>query len=95
MILNVVIMLQLESGFIFNEESKQKLLPIMSTLLEELNATGACTLPIGILFYTLLCIFKFVSVVPICLFNILSHISVHFPMLLCIFSLFLSAQIMN
>lgn len=41
-------MLQLESGFIFNEESKQKLLPIMSTLLEELNATGACTLPIGI-----------------------------------------------
>lgn len=48
MILNVVIVLQLESGFIFNEESKQKLLPIMSTLLEELNATGACTLPIGI-----------------------------------------------
>lgn len=39
--------LQLESGFIFNEESKQKLLPIMFTLLEELNATGACTLPIG------------------------------------------------
>ncbi|KAK6321697.1 hypothetical protein J4Q44_G00086730 [Coregonus suidteri] len=36
----------LESGFISNEESKQKLLPIMSTLLEELNATGACTLPI-------------------------------------------------
>lgn len=39
--------LQLESGFISNEESKQKLLPIMSTLLEELNANGACTLPIG------------------------------------------------
>ncbi|XP_076616528.1 GATOR1 complex protein NPRL2 isoform X3 [Chaetodon auriga] len=38
--------LELESGFISNEESKQKLLPIMSTLLEELNATGACTLPI-------------------------------------------------
>ncbi|CAG07001.1 unnamed protein product, partial [Tetraodon nigroviridis] len=36
----------LESGFISNEESKQKLLPIMSTLLEELNADGACTLPI-------------------------------------------------
>lgn len=41
--------LQLESGFISNEESKQKLLPIMSTLLDELNATGACTLPIGII----------------------------------------------
>lgn len=38
---------QLESGFISNEESKQKLLPILSTLLEELNVTGACTLPIG------------------------------------------------
>uniref|UniRef100_A0AAY5JWY7 NPR2 like, GATOR1 complex subunit n=1 Tax=Esox lucius TaxID=8010 RepID=A0AAY5JWY7_ESOLU len=38
--------LELESGFISNEESKQKLLPIMSTLLEELNATGASTLPI-------------------------------------------------
>ncbi|KAG7280547.1 hypothetical protein CRUP_028272 [Coryphaenoides rupestris] len=38
--------LELESGFISNEECKQKLLPIMSTLLEELNATGACTLPI-------------------------------------------------
>ncbi|XP_013861874.1 GATOR1 complex protein NPRL2 isoform X1 [Austrofundulus limnaeus] len=38
--------LELESGFISNEESKQKLLPIMSTLLEDLNATGACTLPI-------------------------------------------------
>ncbi|XP_023260300.1 GATOR complex protein NPRL2 [Seriola lalandi dorsalis] len=38
--------LELESGFISNEDSKQKLLPIMSTLLEELNATGACTLPI-------------------------------------------------
>ncbi|KAK5934133.1 hypothetical protein CgunFtcFv8_014552 [Champsocephalus gunnari] len=38
--------LELESEFISNEESKQKLLPIMSTLLEELNATGACTLPI-------------------------------------------------
>lgn len=45
--------LQLESGFISNEESKQKLLPIMSTLLEELNATGACTLPIGtVMFFT-------------------------------------------
>lgn len=38
--------LELESGFISNEESKQKLLPIMSTLLEDLNITGACTLPI-------------------------------------------------
>ncbi|KAF0034808.1 hypothetical protein F2P81_012566 [Scophthalmus maximus] len=38
--------LELESGFISTEESKQKLLPIMSTLMEELNATGACTLPI-------------------------------------------------
>lgn len=46
--------LQLESGFIFNEESKQKLLPIMFTLLEELNATGACTLPIGILLFVYL-----------------------------------------
>ncbi|XP_024859943.1 GATOR complex protein NPRL2 isoform X1 [Kryptolebias marmoratus] len=40
--------LELESGFISNEESKQKLLPIMSTLLEDLNATGACTLPIAV-----------------------------------------------
>ncbi|RXM95665.1 Nitrogen permease regulator 2-like protein [Acipenser ruthenus] len=39
--------LELESGFISNEESKQKLVPIMSTLLEELNAKGECTLPIG------------------------------------------------
>uniref|UniRef100_A0A3Q3C481 NPR2 like, GATOR1 complex subunit n=1 Tax=Haplochromis burtoni TaxID=8153 RepID=A0A3Q3C481_HAPBU len=38
--------LELESGFISKEESKKKLLPIMSTLLEDLNATGACTLPI-------------------------------------------------
>ncbi|XP_073707294.1 GATOR1 complex protein NPRL2 [Garra rufa] len=38
--------LELESGYISNEESKQKLLPILSTLLEELNVTGACTLPI-------------------------------------------------
>ncbi|KAK6473875.1 GATOR complex protein NPRL2 isoform X1 [Huso huso] len=38
--------LELESGFISNEESKQKLVPIMSTLLEELNAKGECTLPI-------------------------------------------------
>ncbi|XP_077459122.1 GATOR1 complex protein NPRL2 isoform X2 [Stigmatopora argus] len=38
--------LELESCFISNEESKQKLLPIMSTLLDDLNATGACTLPI-------------------------------------------------
>ena len=44
-----LIYLQLESGFISNKESKEKLLPIMSTLLEELNATGACTLPIGII----------------------------------------------
>lgn len=51
-------MLQLESGFISNEESKQKLLPIMSTLLEELNATGACTLPIGIILF-LLFVFQF------------------------------------
>lgn len=46
-VLIFLFILQLESGFISNEESKQKLLPIMSTLLEELNATGACTLPIG------------------------------------------------
>ncbi|XP_042307188.1 GATOR complex protein NPRL2 isoform X2 [Sceloporus undulatus] len=38
--------LELESGFISNEESKQKLIPIMTILLEELNATGKCTLPI-------------------------------------------------
>ncbi|XP_043408256.1 GATOR complex protein NPRL2 isoform X4 [Chelonia mydas] len=38
--------LELESGFISNEESKQKLVPIMTILLEELNATGKCTLPI-------------------------------------------------
>ncbi|KAK6480784.1 GATOR complex protein NPRL2 isoform X1 [Huso huso] len=38
--------LELETGFISNEESKQKLVPIMSTLLEELNAKGECTLPI-------------------------------------------------
>ncbi|KAM9182560.1 GATOR1 complex protein NPRL2 isoform 1-T1 [Mergus octosetaceus] len=37
---------QLESGFISNEESKQKLVPIMTILLEELNAKGKCTLPI-------------------------------------------------
>lgn len=29
------------------EESKQKLVPIMAILLEELNASGRCTLPIG------------------------------------------------
>lgn len=29
------------------EESKQKLVPIMTILLEELNASGRCTLPIG------------------------------------------------
>lgn len=46
-----VAVLQLESGFISKEESKQKLLPIMFTLLEELNATGACTLPIGTLYF--------------------------------------------
>ncbi|KAG8128337.1 hypothetical protein E2320_015191 [Naja naja] len=38
--------LELESGFISNDESKQKLIPIMTILLEELNATGKCTLPI-------------------------------------------------
>ncbi|XP_069500153.1 GATOR1 complex protein NPRL2 isoform X4 [Ambystoma mexicanum] len=38
--------LELESSFISNEESKQKLVPIMSILLESLNATGECTLPI-------------------------------------------------
>lgn len=47
----VFAVLQLESGFISTDESKQKLLPIMSTLLEELNATGACTLPIGMIQY--------------------------------------------
>ncbi|XP_016296789.1 GATOR1 complex protein NPRL2 isoform X3 [Sinocyclocheilus anshuiensis] len=50
--------LELESGFISNEESKQKLLPILSTLLEELNVTGACTLPIGYI-----CVF-YLSVSP-------------------------------
>ncbi|XP_032996504.1 GATOR complex protein NPRL2 isoform X3 [Lacerta agilis] len=39
--------LELESGFISTDESKQKLIPIMTILLEELNATGKCTLPIG------------------------------------------------
>ncbi|KAL4655377.1 nitrogen permease regulator 2-like protein isoform X1 [Arapaima gigas] len=39
--------LELESSFISNEESKQNLVPIMSTLLEDLNAKGACSLPIG------------------------------------------------
>ncbi|XP_078517276.1 GATOR1 complex protein NPRL2 [Lissotriton helveticus] len=38
--------LELENSFISNEESKQKLVPIMSILLESLNATGECTLPI-------------------------------------------------
>ncbi|XP_060127515.1 GATOR1 complex protein NPRL2 isoform X1 [Zootoca vivipara] len=38
--------LELESGFISTDESKQKLIPIMTILLEELNATGKCTLPI-------------------------------------------------
>ncbi|XP_056605693.1 GATOR complex protein NPRL2 [Triplophysa dalaica] len=38
--------LELESGFISKEESKQKLLPILSTLMEKLNVKGACTLPI-------------------------------------------------
>ncbi|XP_077055252.1 GATOR1 complex protein NPRL2 isoform X2 [Siphateles boraxobius] len=48
--------LELESGFISNEESKQKLLPILSTLLEELNVTGACTLPIGHIYFLSLCL---------------------------------------
>uniref|UniRef100_A0A0A6YWX8 NPR2 like, GATOR1 complex subunit n=1 Tax=Mus musculus TaxID=10090 RepID=A0A0A6YWX8_MOUSE len=39
--------LELESSFVSNEESKQKLVPIMTILLEELNASGRCTLPIG------------------------------------------------
>lgn len=38
---------QLESSFVSTEESKQKLVPIMTILLEELNASGRCTLPIG------------------------------------------------
>ncbi|XP_068107670.1 GATOR1 complex protein NPRL2 [Hyperolius riggenbachi] len=38
--------LELESGFISNEESKQRLVPIMTYLLKELNANGECTLPI-------------------------------------------------
>ncbi|XP_074139437.1 GATOR1 complex protein NPRL2 isoform X3 [Sminthopsis crassicaudata] len=38
--------LELESSFVSTEESKQKLVPIMTILLEELNATGRCTLPI-------------------------------------------------
>lgn len=45
----VFVLSQLESGFISNDESKQKLIPIMTILLEELNATGKCTLPIGII----------------------------------------------
>lgn len=57
MILFPSAVLQLESGFIFNEESKQKLLPIMFTLLKELNATGACTLPIGIWLFVYLLFF--------------------------------------
>lgn len=40
-------LLQLESSFVSTEESKQKLVPIMTILLEELNASGRCTLPIG------------------------------------------------
>eukprot|EP00069_Balaena_mysticetus_P002210 bmy_15924T0 len=39
--------LELESSFVSTEESKQKLVPIMTILLEELNASGRCTLPIG------------------------------------------------
>nr|XP_020135936.1 nitrogen permease regulator 2-like protein isoform X2 [Microcebus murinus] len=38
--------LELESSFVSTEESKQKLVPIMTILLEELNASGQCTLPI-------------------------------------------------
>ncbi|XP_053577090.1 GATOR complex protein NPRL2 isoform X1 [Bombina bombina] len=38
--------LELESGFISNEDSKQRLVPIMSVLLEGLNSTGECSLPI-------------------------------------------------
>uniref|UniRef100_A0A4W3HJL1 NPR2 like, GATOR1 complex subunit n=1 Tax=Callorhinchus milii TaxID=7868 RepID=A0A4W3HJL1_CALMI len=38
--------LELESGFISNEDSKQKLVPIMTIILEELNAHGECSLPI-------------------------------------------------
>ncbi|KAB1264701.1 GATOR complex protein NPRL2 [Camelus dromedarius] len=38
--------IQLESSFVSTEESKQKLVPIMTILLEELNASGRCTLPI-------------------------------------------------
>ncbi|XP_041047980.1 GATOR1 complex protein NPRL2 isoform X3 [Cetorhinus maximus] len=39
--------LELESGFISNEDSKQKLVPLMTIILEELNAHGECSLPIG------------------------------------------------
>ncbi|XP_060691752.1 GATOR complex protein NPRL2 isoform X3 [Hemiscyllium ocellatum] len=38
--------LELESGFISNEDSKQKLVPLMTIILEELNARGECSLPI-------------------------------------------------
>lgn len=38
--------LELESGFISNEESKQRLVPIMTYLRKELNTTGECSLPI-------------------------------------------------
>lgn len=36
--------IQLESNPVSTEESKQKLVPIMTILLEELNASGRCTL---------------------------------------------------
>ncbi|KAE8611944.1 hypothetical protein XENTR_v10012646 [Xenopus tropicalis] len=38
--------LELETGFISNEDSKQRLVPIMNILLEGLNSTGECSLPI-------------------------------------------------
>lgn len=72
--------LQLESGFISNEESKQKLLPIMSTLLEELNATGACTLPIGIFIFTVF----FPSSVSVGLINMRSDSGAKCKLYVCI-----------
>lgn len=39
--------LQLESGFLSNEESKARLPNIMKDILTNLNLNGVCTVPIG------------------------------------------------
>ena len=44
---------QVESEFLSNEETKQRLPSIMGQLLTELNSTGACSIQIGV--YVLLC----------------------------------------